>query len=331
MPDVLTQNEIDDLLRAINTGELDVQEAVQDTSERRIKTYDFKRPNKFAKDQLRTLEMIHENYARLISTFLSGYLRCFVTVELISVEQLTYHEFTNSLANPSILALCDAPPLSGNLILGVNPSLTFAIIDRILGGSGENNFKTRNFTEIETSIMRSLLEGAADLLVEPWSNVIEFAPRVSKLETNSQFLQVMSPNEIIALTTFGLEIGETEGMMNLAIPHITVEPIVNKISTRHWFTSNSEEKSSSDKKLLERRIERASVLLRAVLGETKLTVEEFTGLQKGDVMRLDGSTGNPIKMYVDNKHIFNVKPGIKKNKIAVKIVDIVRKGDEFYG
>jgi flagellar motor switch protein FliM len=329
MPDVLTQNEIDDLLKALSTGELDVREVVQDTSEKHIKCYDFKRPNKFAKDQLRTLEMIHENYARLVSTFMSGYLRSFVTVDLLSVEQLTYHEFTNSLANPTILALCDIPPLSGSFILDIGPSLTYAIIDRILGGGGNGDIKTRNFTEIEVSIMKSLLERTADLLVEPWSNVIEFAPRVAKIETNSQFLQVMSPNEIIALITMRLKVGESEGMMNLAIPHLSVEPIVNKISTRYWFTSNGATESKGDTKLLEKRIENASVLLKVVLGETNLTIEEFTGLQTGDVLRLNRQTERPMEMYVGNKHIFNVKPGVKKNKIAVKIVDIARKGDEF--
>jgi flagellar motor switch protein FliM len=328
MPDVLTQTEIDDLLKALSTGELDVEEVVHDSNEKRIKSYDFKRPNKFAKDQLRTLEMIHENYARLVSTFFSGYLRSFVTVDLLSVEQLTYHEFTNSLSNPTILALCETPPLSGNIIFDVTPSLTYAIIDRILGGCGNGDMKARNFTEIEISIMRSLLEKTAALLVEPWSNVVEFSPHVVKIETNSQFLQVMSPNEIIALITMRLKIGEAEGMMNIAIPHLSVEPIVNKISTRYWFTTNGESRGDGDEKLLEKRIENASVLLKVVLGECEVTVEEFTDLQKGDVMRLGRLTEQPMEMYVGNKHIFSVKPGVKKNRIAVKIVDIVRKGDE---
>ena len=328
MPDVLTQTEIDDLLKALSTGELDVKEVVQGTSERKVRLYDFKRPNKFAKDQLRTLEMIHENYARLVSTFLAGYLRSFVTVELITVEQLTYYEFTNSLSNPTILTLCDASPLSGSIILEVSPSLTYSIIDRVLGGNGGNDIKLRNFTEIEESIMRSLLNKMVNLLVEPWQNVIEISPRVTKLETNSQFIQIMSPNEIIALITMRVKIGEAEGMINLAIPHLSVEPIINKISTRFWFTSTGNNRQEGDAALLERRIENASVLLKVVLGECSITVDEFCNLQSGDVLCLGRTCEEPLDMYVDNKPVFRVKPGLKKNRIAVKVVDIVRRGDE---
>lgn len=328
MPDVLTQSEIDDLLKALSTGELDVQEVVQDTTERRVKTYDFKRPNKFAKDQLRTLEMIHENYARLVSTFLSGYLRSYVTVDWITVEQLTYYEFTNSLSNPTILALCDASPLNGSIIFEVSPSLTYAIIDRILGGSGNGDMKVRNFTEIEETIMRNLLDKAVSLLVEPWRNVIEMNPKVTKLETNSQFIQIMSPNEIIALITMRVKIAEAEGMFNIAIPHLSVEPIVNKISTRFWFTSSGDKRSRGDTALLEKRVENASVLLRVILGECTITVEEFCQLQPGDVLRLNRQCDQPLDMYVGNKQVFGVKPGIRKNRIAVKVTDIVRRGDE---
>jgi flagellar motor switch protein FliM len=328
MPDVLTQSEIDDLLKAISTGELDVKEVVQDNSGKKVSVYDFKRPNKFAKDQLRTLEMIHENYARLVSTFLSGYLRSFVTVDLVTVEQLTYYEFTNSLSNPTILALCDASPLSGTLIFEVSPSLTYAIIDRILGGYGNGVAKIRNFTEIEETIMRNLLDKAVGFLVEPWRNVIEITPRVTKLETNSQFIQIMSPNEIIALITLRVKVVEAEGMINIAIPHLSIEPIVNKLSTRFWFTSSGNNKEKGDATLLERRIENASVLLRVILGQCDITVEEFCQLQSGDVLRLDSKCDRPLEMYIDNNHIFNVKPGLKKNRIAVKVVDIVRRGDE---
>lgn len=328
MPDVLTQTEIDDLLKALSTGELDVREVAQDERERRVRLYDFKRPDKFAKDHLRTLEMIHENYARLVSTLLSGYLRSYVIVELVSVEQLTYYEFTNSLSNPTLLALCDASPLSGNIILEISPSLTYFIIDRVLGGYGKGDMKVRNFTEIEESIMRNLLDKVVGLLSEPWKNVIDMSPKVKKLETNSQFIQIMSPNEIIALITMRIKIGDTEGMLNLAIPHFSVEPIVNKISTRFWFTASGNNREAGNAALLERRIEKASVVLRVVLGECSITVDEFSQLQEGDVLRLNRKCEEPLNMYADDRPLFGVKPGLKKNNVAVKIVDIARRGDE---
>ncbi|HOC08335.1 MAG TPA: flagellar motor switch protein FliM, partial [Bacillota bacterium] len=251
-----------------------------------------------------------------------------VTVDWITVEQLTYYEFTNSLSNPTILALCDASPLNGSIIFEVSPSLTYAIIDRILGGSGNGDMKVRNFTEIEETIMRNLLDKAVSLLVEPWRNVIEMNPKVTKLETNSQFIQIMSPNEIIALITMRVKIAEAEGMFNIAIPHLSVEPIVNKISTRFWFTSSGDKRSRGDTALLEKRVENASVLLRVILGECTITVEEFCQLQPGDVLRLNRHCDQPLDMYVGNKQVFGVKPGIRKNRIAVKVTDIVRRGDE---
>ncbi|MBA1333864.1 MAG: Flagellar motor switch protein FliM [Firmicutes bacterium] len=328
MPDVLTQSEIDELLKAISTGDLDVREVVQDTTEKKIRVYDFKRPNKFAKDQLRTLEMIHENYARLVSTFLSGYLRTFVTVDLISVEQLTYYEFTNSLSNPTIMAISEFRPLSGNIVVEVNYSITYPIIDRILGGIGKGEAKPRNFTEIELTIMRNMLEKMLNLLIEPWKNVIDITPVLSKLETNAQFVQIMSPNETIALITMRVKIGDYEGMMNLCIPHLSIEPIINKITTKYWFTSSNNRVSELDTTVLERRIENASVMLRVVLGECEITVEEFSELRVGDVLLLDKKCDEPLDMYVDNRATYRVKPGVKRNKLAVKVAEVIRRGDE---
>jgi flagellar motor switch protein FliM len=330
MPDVLTQSEIDELLKALSTGELDVQEVAQDTEEKKIRLYDFKRPNKFAKDQLRTLEMIHENYARLVSTFLSGYLRTFVTIDLISVEQLTYYEFINSLSSPTIMAISDFNPLSGNLILEINRSITYTIIDRVLGGYGKGESKARNFTEIELTIMRNILDKMLKLLTEPWKNVIDISPELSKIETNAQFVQIMSPNETIALITMKAKIGGSEGVVNLCIPHLSIEPIINKITTKYWFTSNNAKTSEEDAVVLERRIENAAVMLRVLLGECEITVGEFIELQKGDVILLDRKCEDLLDMYVDGKLTFRVKPGMKKNKLAVKIAEVLRKGDEIH-
>jgi len=328
--DVLSQNEIDDLLKAINTGEMDVSKVEEETREKKIRKYDFKRPNKFAKDQLRTLEMIHENYARLISTFLSGYLRSFVNVEVISVEQLTYYEFTNSLSNPTIMGLSSFNPLSGNLIMEVNPSITFGVIDRVLGGPGRGEYKIRNFTEIELTIMKNIIAKLFKLLTEPWNNVIEVSPKLEKLETNSQFAQIVSPNETIALITMKVRLDEKEGIVNLCIPHLTIEPIIDKISTKYWFKNSSRNATSEDINIIKSRLEAAVVPLKVFLGESEIPVEDVLGLQLGDVIQLNTKCNQPLEMYVDNKIKFMVKPGMKKKKLAVKVVEIVRKGEEAY-
>ncbi len=330
MPDVLSQGEIDELLKAISTGELDVTEVEQDTKEKKIRVYNFKRPNKFSKEQLRTFEMIHENYARLISTFLSGYLRSYVNVEVTSVEQLTYYEFTNSLANPTIMALSDFKPLSGTLILEINPSITFEIIDRVLGGQGKNEFKMRSFTEIELTIMENIVRKMLSLLAEPWKNVVEIYPKFEKIETNSQFAQILSPNETVALITMRLKLGEVEGFINLCIPHLTLEPIISKINMKYWFKNSGEETTEEDLRVLKQRLENAEVTLKVYLGKCMILVEDILDLQVGDVIQLDQKRNQPLEMFVDGRLKFTVKPGIKEKKIAVKVAEVLKKGEEAY-
>lgn len=330
MSDVLSQSEIDELIKALNSGELDVAEVKRESREKKVKVYDFKRPNKFAKDQLRTLEMIHENYARLFSTFLSGYLRSLASVEVVSVEQLTYYEFVNSLSNPTIMAVSRFNPFSGSIIFEVNPSIAFVIIDRVLGGDGKGKFKVRSFTEIELTIMENLIDKLLKLLTEPWKNVADIYPEIEKIETNPQFAQVMSPNETVALITISVKIAKTKGMVNLCIPHLTIEPIIDKLSTRYWFSFSKRVTTEEDLQALEKRLENTVVPLKVVLGGCEILLKEVIDLQVGDVIQLNRGSDQPLEMYVGNKAKFLVKPGVVKKKLAVKVVEVVTKGEEAY-
>ncbi|MFZ5966582.1 MAG: flagellar motor switch protein FliM [Bacillota bacterium] len=328
MSDVLSQNEIDALLQALSTGEVDVQEIKEDTREKKIKKYDFRRPDKFAKDQLRTLQIIHENFSRLLNTFLSGYLRSLVQIDVFTVEQLTYYEFSNSISNPAILGIIDFSPLSGQIILDITPDIAFTLIDRILGGIGKPIDETRSFTEIEISLLRKTIKQIIRLLKEPWENVLSIEPKLEKIETNSQFAQIISPNETIALITLNIKIGEVEGMLNLCIPHIVIEPILPQISTKYWFTNMSKEITSDDKLLIEHRVEKSAVSLKAVIGSTNITVSDFIDLQIGDVIQLDTLVNEKVKVYVGDQLKYFGVPGIKKKKMALQITDVFQKGDE---
>ncbi|MDF2545848.1 MAG: flagellar motor switch protein FliM [Anaerosolibacter sp.] len=325
MSDVLSQSEIDALLQALSTGEVDVQEIQEDTKEKKIKKYDFRRPDKFAKDQLRTLQVIHENFSRLLNTYLSGYLRCLVNIDVFTVEQLTYHEFSNSISNPAVLGIVDFSPLSGQIIFDITPDIAFTLIDRILGGSGKPMDENRNFTEIEITLLKSVLKQMIRLLNEPWENVLDLEPRLEKVETNSQFAQLISPNETIALITLNIKIGEVEGMLNICIPHLVIEPILSQLSTKYWFNSTTKESTPDDQKMIENRINKASIPVRAVIGKTNITVNEFLDLQVGDVVQLDTTIDEDMKIYVGNELKYRGKPGTKKKKLAVQIVSVVGK------
>ncbi len=328
MSDVLSQSEIDALLQALSTGEVDVTEIKEETKEKKVKKYDFRRPDKFAKDQLRTLQIIHENYARLLNTFLSGYLRSLTHVDVLTVEQLTYYEFSNSISNPAILGIVDFTPLSGQIIVDITTDIGFVMIDRILGGYGSVLDETRSFTEIEITLLKKIMKQIVKILKEPWDNVIKIEPTLEKVETNSQFAQIVSPNETISLITLNVRIGDVEGMINICIPHMVIEPILQNLSTKFWFATLDKKRTAEDEQMLANRVEKTQVDLKAEIGSTYITVSDFLDLQIGDVIQLDSLTSDEATIFVGNEMKFKGRPGVKKKNIAVQISNVIKKGEE---
>jgi len=326
--DILSQNEIDELLKALNTGELDVKQIQNTNQEKKVRIHDFRRPSKFAKDQLKTLNIIHEGYARLVTNFLSGYLRTLVQVDVISVEPLAYYEFNNSISNPVILAIVDFSPLNGSIIFELAPNIAFSLVDRILGGRGTGIDKVRGFTEIELSIIERIIIQILNLMREPWENVVSIRPRLDKIETNAQFAQVISPNEMVALVTLSARVGEVEGMINICIPHMVVEPIVSKLSTKFWFSIIEKEISKETQKAIEDKIEITKVPIRAILGGTILMVSEVADLQVGDVIPLDSEADQELEILIGDIHKFYGIPGVRKNKVSVKLTKVIKSSEE---
>lgn len=332
MPDVLSQNEIDELLAALSTGEVDVSEIEEEKKERKVRKYDFSRPDKFAKDQLRTLEIIHENFSRLLNNFLSGYLRTYIEVDVISVQSLIYTEFSNSISNPAILGIVDFAPFNGQVIIDVSSDIANAMIERVLGGTGKsstNSKENRTLTEIEMTLLRNILIKFINLLKEPWGNIVELRPKLENIETNAQFAQIVSPAESVALITFNLHIGENEGMVNICIPHFVIEPILPSLSSRLWFaTSNKREMTDEERGAMELGISQSKINMTAVVGGSNITVSELMNLQKGDIILLNKRIEDPIEIYVENQIKFRAKPGVKKKNVAIMITELVEKGDE---
>ncbi|MDE5873322.1 MAG: flagellar motor switch protein FliM, partial [Lachnospiraceae bacterium] len=220
MADVLSQNEIDNLLKQLSSGELDVED-IEETPSVKVKEYDFSRPAKFSKEHLRTLEIIFEHFGRLLSSNLPAYFRKNVQVEVMNSEAVIYSEFSNALSNPVLLGIVNMSPLQGNIIMDIATNIGYAIIDRMLGGFGEPLDKMRDFSEIELSVLERIFNIIIDLLREPWKNVVEITPYLERIETNSQFAQIISPSEMIAVVTININIGGVEGLMNICLPYIT--------------------------------------------------------------------------------------------------------------
>lgn len=328
MTDVLSQGEIDSLLQALSSGEVDVQEIREDETSKKIKKYDFRNPQKIAKDQLRTLEIMHENFARLLQTFLSGYLRAPVKASILTVDQYAYNEFSNAISNPAFLSIIDFEPLSGEILIDVSTNIVFATIDRLLGGDGEEISETRGFTEIEISLLKRTMSKTMDLIKEAWGNVVDLNPKLEKIEVNSQFAQIVPPNETIALVTLNISIGSVEGMMNICIPYLVLEPILDKLSTKYWFSSTKKTITEEEMKAIRQRMLDTRVPIKAELGSTNITIRELINLQTGDVIRLD-KQNNLIDLRIGSKIKFYGTPGVSNNRMSVKIVKVVKEGENY--
>ena len=258
MGDVLSQNEIDNLLAALSNGELDASD-IKGSDEKTVKNYDFNRPSKFSKEHLRTLEIIFEHYSRLLSTSLPAYLRKNVQVELVNAEATIYQEFTNSLSNPVLLGIIDFSPLTGNIIIEMAEKIGYTIVDRMLGGLGTPLEKSREFSEIELAIIERIMIVCVNLLAEPWTNVVKLEARLQRIETNSQFAQIISPSEMSAIITMNMRIGNVEGMINVCMPYDVLEPVIDKLNTKYWYSTVRGVDKNVDRELIEVAIARARV------------------------------------------------------------------------
>lgn len=334
MTEILSQDEIDALLTAVSSGEPLPTEiggaggpapsaAPTKRDKKRLKVYDFRRPDKFSKDQIRTLQMMHETFARLTTTSLSAQLRTLVHVHVVSVDQLTYEEFTRSIPSPTTMGIVNMDPLKGNAVMELDPSITFAIIDRLFGGKGESLKTNRELTDIELSVIEGILVRVLGNLRESWANVIDLRPRLGNIETNPQFAQVVPPNSMVVLTTFDTKVGDVEGMMNFCIPYITIEPIISKLSAQYWYSSIRKGVSTENLSLLKEQLGEVEVEVIAKLGETELKFAEIAAIREGDIIRLDETIKNDAEIIIGSGPKFRGKPGVSGNRRAVQIREVL--------
>lgn len=321
MTEVLSQEEIDQLLTAINAGETEPEDFKPATDTRKIKIYDFKRPDKFSKEQIRTVSIMHETFARLTTTSLSANLRSMVHVHVASVDQLTYEEFIRSIPTPTTLAIINMDPLKGNAILEIDPAVTFSIIDRLFGGTGEGTKAQHELTDIEQSVMEGIIVRILGNMLEAWATVIDLRPRLGQIDTNPQFAQIVPPTEMVVLVTLETKVGEVEGMMNFCIPYLTIEPIIGKLSAQYWYSSVRRGTTTENLNILKEKLSSVDVNVVAEVGKIQIPVRDVLSLRVGDVIRLyNVRVGDPMTLNVGNKRKFLCRPGVIGKKMAVQIV-----------
>lgn len=330
-PDVMSQSEIDSLLEALSTGSVDVDSITRDSGEKKIKSYDFRRPDKFSKDQLRAIQMIHESFTRQLTTTMSTMVRSMVSAEIASVDQLAYDEFIRSLVQPTVIGILEMYPFSGNALIEINPNLVFAIIDRMLGGRGEFTGKIRELTDIERTVVERLLMRMLELLEEAWSTVVDVRFRYENLESNPFFVQICPGTDMVLLVILKLKVSEVEGMVSICIPYFLMEPIMDKLSSQQWFASTGRKTDERSGEYIQKHLGKVRVPVALELGHTVLSVADVLQLSVGDVVKLDEVLGDPLDVRIGNMVKFKAVPGTSNGNYAAEISEIIPVEDERSG
>jgi flagellar motor switch protein FliM len=333
--DVLSQSEVESLLSAMASGE---ETLAGETPARRpaspqpshsagrdkIVPYDFKRPERVGKEQMRALQTLHEGFGRNFAAGLSAMLRSMVEVKLTSVDQLTYSEFVFSLENPTCFNLLRAEPLEGNLILDINPSILYPIIDRLLGGGREApQVARRPLTEIEQRLVSRITGLFLAELRRAWENVLELTLAVERVESNPQLVQIVPPNEVVVLISFELALGQIRGMVNLCIPYNSIERISGKLSTNSWVSYGRKIATPESIKKISHALRGSLVEVTVGLAQTRITTGELIGLRVGDIITTQKDTQSPLLVSVEGVPKFHASPGAFKGHKAIRVEDVI--------
>ncbi|MBF7096339.1 flagellar motor switch protein FliM [Alkalibacter mobilis] len=331
MKQVLSQQEIDSLLNALNTGEINPEEIKEEEEKNKVRAYDFRRPIKLSKEYINTLYMIFENFAKISSNVLSNQVRTNINLTLGAVEQISFDEFVHSIPNPTIMGIFHSAPLSGNQILEINPQFAIQVIELLCGGAEskeKKGFKKDKFTDIELGIIEDIVVNILKGFKSAWNEILELDPVLDSLDTNPQLVQTMSPNEPVVLISFGVEIFGQKSFINICIPYVSFENITDKLSIRSWFDMGKTYDDSKYKEQISERLVSTEVNLTVEMGKTILTVDDFLHLEPGDIVQLDMRTDKPMKMYVEDKVHYLVQPGLHKDKLAVQVLQYVEEDVE---
>ena len=326
MKQVLSQQEIDALLKALNTGEIDADSIKAEEEKEKVRTYDFRRPIKLSKEYINTLYMIFENFSKIAGNLLSTQVRTNVNIKVGAVEQISFDEFIRSTPNPTLMGIFHSKPLAGSQVLEINPQFCEQVLELLCGGL-KSKFNTigekkEKFTDIELGLLEEVVLIILKAFESAGSEIIEIDTEIDYLESNPQLVQSMSPNEPVILTSFIVETFANKSFINICLPYVSLENIIDKLSIKNWFEFEKES-NSFDESILVDRIETSTVNLEIVLGKSSITVDDFLQLEVGDVLQLDTDISDPLKMYVEDMLHYLVKPGVFNGRLAVEVLKYI--------
>ncbi|MCI8441172.1 MAG: flagellar motor switch protein FliM [Provencibacterium sp.] len=326
MPEKLSQAQIDALLNRMNSGE----QVEKEDESKKAKEYDFRSPKKFTKEQLRTMDSLHENFSRLLSSHLSGILRMFCEVSVLNIEEMTYFEYNNALPDSALIAMIDFKPENkrfseGALIMDISTSIGFFMIDRLLGGPGDGYNLSRDYTDIEMAILDNILNKVVDQLQEAWHNYLDVSIGLGSIETNSRLLQALAPADVVVIVALQVKMRDLTGNMSICIPAENLEEVINSFSLKYTRTAKRQslDNEEAKKQIIFNTLTDSNLEIKAILGELSLDLRDILQLQVSDVIPLNKSIDSDIEVLVDNTPWFNAKLGELKAKKAVKLGNLI--------
>ena len=326
MSEILSQAEIDELLNALKSGDLEESASEKNSEYENARVYDFRTANRFTKDQMRSLSVVFQSYAQLFANRVTSILRVACDCSVLSVEELGYNEFNNSLPSPVILGIFTAAPMSGSQIMQISPEVAYMIINRLLGGVQASKESSKQFTEIELALIERFFGKIMHTFDEAWEKVLPLRSKLERLETNTQFVQVAALNDAVSVGTMSLKIGDDEGLFCLCLPRSSIETIAGSLSTRTMYTAgigSEHEHDEEHSQLIREKISRSHVTLVAHFKNTPATVSDIVNLQVGDVIRLNHSTRDPLTMRIEHIPKFLGVIGVSESRYAIRITDIL--------
>lgn len=327
MYDILSQAEIDELMKAIATGESDdSREQPKDT----VKLYDFKTANRFTKEHVRAINVVYKNFGHLVSNYLMGTLRASCDAEILSIEEISFNEFNNSVTSPVIIGIVNMAPFTSSVIMELSKEIAYSIISRVLGGTREVDSEGRQFTEIELAIMERVLWQMLKNMDEAWSKVMDVKSSLEKVETSMQFAQIADINEPVLLVTMNITIGGESGLVGFCLPHQAIEPFTKKLTTRVWYNGSARKEVEANPADMMHSIINLDITVRSLFNSTDASVKDIMSLSVGDVIQLQHKVDEPIIVKLEHIPKFCASLGTYRNHRAVKIMDVIR-GEENHG
>jgi len=312
--EILSQQEIDELIRQATVAMQ--EEEVQPE----VVTYDFKRPHRFSKERVRALHRIHEQFARELSGLISAKIRTRVELNVASIEQLTFGEFIRSVPNPSVIIVCSMQPLDGSMLMQLSPDISFLLYDRLCGGPGTSLGRTRELTDIELAVLTSqLFEDMTVSFENAWSEIVDMQVKLESIESNPQFLQLMTERETVVLISLNLSVGNTRDLINICLSYSALEPVLKQLTSLRLFDSLRRRAAPEDIEMLKSRVQQTPITLTVELGSNTVTVADLLSLQVGDVVTLNRRRYENLEVKIGDTTKFLASPGKLGDKLGILI------------